>query len=205
MKTFLSLFCAICLIPNFSAQAWIGGPFGNNTFNGEEGDDGVYEAVAVPLGSSKNGIGLYRWGITNNFKGLDPRYTTQVVITRTGGGSSGFSVPVSGNLAFGGVSQYTHSWFIQGVYYRGFCQGSVNSGLGAISCIGVAGSAAGLSGVTGSISSGFEAAFVSSGNGLPIRRFEGIGSASTDGTSLSDFSFFTFGSKVSTAVQFFGQ
>lgn len=204
MKKIFTIFCAICLMPSFSAQAWIGGPFGNNTFFGDEGDDGVYEAVAVPFGSARNGIGLYRWGITNNFNGLAPNFTSTFTFTDGTGGSSAFVVPVSGNVAFGGVSQFTHTWFINGVYYRGFCEGSVNSGLGSISAIGAARSASGLSGVFESISSGFRANFADSGNGIPIRRFEGRGRASTVGGELADFRFVVFGSKVSNSVRFFG-
>ncbi|MBP9224936.1 MAG: hypothetical protein KBF76_13780 [Verrucomicrobiales bacterium] len=204
MKNVFTVFCAVFLMPTFSAQAWIGGPFSNNTFFGEDGDDGVYEAVAIPQGTARNGIGLYRWGVTNNFKGLDPRYTTTFTFTSGTGAFDTFTIPSSGNVAFGGTSRFTHSWFIGGIYYRGFCEGTVNSGLSVISCIGAARSAAGLSGVLASISSGFQAQFEESGNGLPIRRFEGEGSASTDGGALLDFDFFVFGSKVSHAVQFFG-
>lgn len=203
MKKILVFFCALILMPSYSAHAWIGGPFGNNTFFGEEGDDGVYEAVAVPFGSARNGIGLYRWGVTNNFRGLAPNFTTTFRFT-SNNGFDDFIIPVSGNVAFGGVSQFTHTWFIQGVYYRGFCEGSVNSGLGSISCIGAARSASGLSGILESISSGFRAKFTDTGSGIPIRRFEGRGKATTHGGELGNFRFTVFGSKVANAVQFFG-
>jgi hypothetical protein len=206
MKKIFAIFCALCLMPGFSAQAWIGGPFGNNTYFGEEGDDGVYEAVAVPIGRARNGVGIYRWGVTNNFPGLDPTNTT----TFTFGSSTGtddFVVPVSGNVMFGGVSLFTHSWFLNGVYYRGFCDGTVNSGLGTISCIGAARSAAGLSGILESVSSGFRAQFSDRSNGIPIRRFEGAGRARThvDSTGeVADFRFTVFGSKVANGVSYFG-
>lgn len=204
MNKLIAVFCAFCLAPTFSSHAWIGGPFGNNTFFGEEGDDGVYEAVAVPIGKAKNGIGIFRWGVTNQFQGLSPQFTTTVVFTQPTGGTSGFIVPVSGNVAFGGVSRYTHTWFISGIYYRGFAEGTVNSGLGLISAIGAAQSAAGLSGINESISSGFRARFTDSGNGIPVRRFEGRGRAGTTGTAATNFRFTVFGSKVSSAVQYFG-
>lgn len=205
MKQLLGIFCALCLVPSFSAHAWIGGPFSNNTYFGEEGDDGVYEAVAIPFGSARNGVGTYRWGVTNNFPGLDPQNTTSVILTSSTG-ASGFTVPVSGNVEFAGVGNFTHSWFITGTYYRGFCQGTVNSGLGSITCIGAAQSADGLSGVSESISSSFRASFTARNQGIPIRRFEGRGSASTtDGSgAFLNFRFAIFGSKVANSVNYFG-
>lgn len=192
-------------MPSFSAHAWIGGPFGNNTFFGEEGDDGVYEAVAVPIGSARNGVGLYRWGVTNNFTGISPQFTRTFTIS-SGGGSDDFIVGASGNVAFGGVGLFSHTWFISGIYYRGFSEGTVNSGLGIISAIGAARSAAGLSGIVESISSGFRAKFTDTGSGIPIRRFEGRGQATThNATGSSNFRMTVFGSKVSNSVQFFGQ
>lgn len=205
MRKVIAIFCALFLAPSFSAKAWIGGPFSNNTYFGEEGDDGVYEAVAVPFGSARNGVGIYRWGVTNNFTGLSPQFITSVTLTSSTG-SSGFQVPVSGNVEFGGVGNFTHSWFITGTFYRGFCQGTVNSGIGAISCIGAAQSADGLSGVSESISSSFRATFTAKNQGLPVRRFEGRGSASTtDGSgAFLNFRFAVFGSKVANGVNYFG-
>jgi hypothetical protein len=144
--------------------------------------------------------------VTNNFNGLDPANTTTFTFTSTSG-SDDFTVPVSSNVMFGGVSLFTHSWFLNGVYYRGFCDGTVNSGLGSISCIGAARSAVGLSGILESISSGFRAQFSDKNNGIPIRRFEGSGTARThvDSTGeVSDFRFSVFGSKVANGVSYFG-
>lgn len=206
MKKIFSIFFALVLFPGYSAHAWIGGPFGNNTYFGEEGDDGVYEAVAVPVGKARNGVGIYRWGVTNNFTGLDPQNTTTFTFSSTTGFDT-FTVPVSSNIMFGGTSLFTHSWFLNGVYYRGFCEGTVNSGLGVISCIGAARSAAGLSGIVESISSGFRAQFSDRNNGIPVRRFEGTGKARThvDSTGeVADFRFSVFGSKVANGVNFFG-
>lgn len=206
MKKLFSIFCAICLVPSFSAHAWVGGPFGNNNYFGEDGDDGVYESVAIPIGKARNGIGIYRWGVTNNFPGLDPQNTTTFTFS-SGSGFDTFTVPVSSNVMFSGVSLFTHTWFLNGVYYRGFCEGTVNSGLGIISCIGAARSAAGLSGVFESISSGFRAFYTNKGDGIPVRRFEGRGRARThDGNTglTTDFRFAVFGSRVANGVEYFG-
>lgn len=205
MKKVFAVFCALILAPSFTANAWIGGPFSNNTYFGENGDDGVYEAVAIPFGSARNSLGIYRWGITNNFPGLDPQNTTSVTLSANGG-SSTFAVPVSSNVEFSGVSHFTHTWFVTGTYYRGFCQGTVNSGLGAITCIGAAQSADGLSGISESVSSSFRATFTSKNQGVPVRRFEGQGrAATTDGSgAFLNFRFAVFGTKVANGVEYFG-
>ena len=70
MKKLFALFCAICLMPSFSAHAWIGGPFSNNSFFGENGDDGVYEAVGFPTSGVSNGVGIFRWAVANNVVGI---------------------------------------------------------------------------------------------------------------------------------------
>ncbi len=208
MKKIFAAFCALVLMPSFSAQAWIGGPFSNNSYFGEDGDDGVYEAVALPYGKgARNGIGLYRWGVTNNFTGVDDQSTLYYTVSGPGG-SSDIRVPLSGNVEFGGVGHFTHSWYIEGVYYRGFCQGSVNSGLGTVNCTGGAYSAVEFSGIVESISSGFRASFTSRNDGLPVQRFEGRGHAAiSDGrgrSGLEPFHFAVFGSKVASKVNYYG-
>ncbi len=65
MKKIFALFCAVFLMPTFSAQAWIGGPFSNNSFFEPAGTDGVYEATATAL----NGIGSIAFSVGNEFQG----------------------------------------------------------------------------------------------------------------------------------------
>ncbi len=202
MKQIFAIFLAICVLPGFHSYAWVGGPFSNNTYFGEQGDDGIYEAVAIPRGGN-NGIGLFRWAVTNAFQGLDPSNTTSINFS-FGNSSSDFTVPVSGNVSFDGVATYTNTWFIEGNYYRGFTTGTVNSGLGIVSATGVARTAAGINGVAESISSGFTATFTNSDNGIPVRRFEGRGRAAGTSPDVGTFTIAVFGTKVQDTVFYFG-
>lgn len=200
MKQLFALFCAIVLMPSFSAHAWIGGPFSNNTYFGENGDDGVYEAVAIPQVTGANGIGIFRWAVTNNFAGAAPNAIQTYTFTGIAGGSTDFATPVSGNINFGGISFFNHSWFIEGVSYFGICNGSVNSGIGLVSAIGVASVVAGLTNTSDSISSGFQATIANTGRGVPVRRFEGVGTAQSTVATLGTFPIFVFGSKVTDEI-----
>lgn len=204
MKQLFAIFCAVCLMPSMTSFGWVGGPFSNNTYFGENGDDGVYEAVAVPTSpGTRNGIGLFRWGVTNDFPGLNPANITSFRFTR-GDAFTDFTIPVSGNVQFSGVSTFNHSWFLRGVFYTGFCNGTVNSGIGFVSATGVASSTAGITGTVESISSSFRARFTNEGDGIVVRRFEGRGRASSTVDAFGQFRFFAFGSKVHDGVQYFG-
>lgn len=202
MKQLFAIFCAIVLLPSFSSYAWIGGPFSNNTYFGENGDDGVYEAV----GTTTNGVGIFRWGVTNTLTGVDSSLletrVTSVAVTVGGVTTTTTTVFVdafSSNVYFGGIGRISHSWFLEGVAYEGNCYGTVNSGLGFISCVGTADEA---DGTGGSISSSFTAEFDDRGDGLPVRRFSGRGNAAVSAAPNTLISFIVFGSKVFDQVNY---
>ncbi len=191
-------------MPTFSAQAWIGGPFSNNSFFGDNADDGVYEAAATAV----NGIGLYRIVVGNNFDGVNPTGVTTSAPSVTPVPVAGV-VPVSvigsGNTVVGGIaSRSTNVWYFQGVFYRGEALGTASSVLGTVQCFGEArssrvvnpvGTAAvpgvpggiGVPGVPGipeipqdntplfTLNSAFTANFQGSGRFLPARAFSGSG------------------------------
>ena len=126
MKKIFAVTLALIVVPSFHAHAWIGGPFNNNSFT-PEGDDGIYEAIAIPVIGS--GMGLYRWGVNNRSAG-----GTQFTNGLQGG---------TGNVLFGGmVGNFNqHIWYFNGETYFGPCYGSVNSGVGTVSCVGTAATA----------------------------------------------------------------
>lgn len=214
MKKLFAIFCAVFLMPTFSAQAWIGGPFSNNSFFGEDGDDGVYEAVGYPVPDANgnglsNGIGIFRWAVTNN-KAFTSDTTTSIAttffddqgnITRTVVNIQ----PITSNVYFGGVGQISHTWFVEGISYRGNCDGIVNSGLGIISCIG---QAVNPRNTNQNISSSFTASFDGSGEGLPILRFTGTGEGQAETIAAVitriPFEFIVFGSRVTPSVTYNG-
>lgn len=211
MKKIFAVFCAVVLMPSFSAHAWIGGPWSNNSFFGEDSDDGVYEAVAIPDYGQviSNGIGMFRWAVTNN-RGFDSSVSTAVsTVQYDDEGNVEFTFvdiqPLTSNVYFGGVGQISHVWFIEGVSYRGNCQGSANSGLGEVFCVGQAQSAVDTS---ISISSGFNAQYDGSGFGIPISRFSGYGDGtlidSSDPDAGGTFTFFVMGSKVTSRITYNG-
>jgi len=150
MKKIFALFCAVFLMPTFSAQAWIGGPFSNNAFFGETGADGVYEATA----SAVNGLGLYRVVVGNDFDGVaanQVQFTGDQQTTVTplgvgagggggggaGGGATGRPVDYiqvkSGNAVIGAFgSSWTNVWFFEGISYYGRTLGSANFASGSV-------------------------------------------------------------------------
>lgn len=128
MKKIFAIFCAVVLIPGMNAQAWVGGPWSNNSPL-ESGDDGVYEAVAT----ATNGSGLYRWAVGNQ------TISTADAATADGGGGAGGTQPSSANVLFGAGLLATASsnvWYYQGVTYYGRAFGTVNSAMGIVSVIG---------------------------------------------------------------------
>ena len=199
MKKIFALFCAVFLMPSFSAHAWIGGPFSNNSYFSQSGDDGVYEAVGIPVNNRanpnqriKNGIGLYRWAVTNNTS-----FSFTLVDV----------VPVTSNVYFGGVGQVSHTWFVEGVAYRGTCEGTVNSGIGTVNCIGSASDAGG----TSLIESSFKGKYSSAGDGgqgIPISRFRARGRGTFievgNPAGTVAFRFRVLGSKVTQNVTYNG-
>lgn len=206
MKKIFAAFCALVLMPTFSAQAWIGGPFSNNSYFGENGDDGVYEAVAYPVGGQfANGIGIFRWGVGNATIFTDEStISVSSTVYDDEGNLAGTFVnirPVTSNIYFGGTGQVSHTWFLEGVAYRGNCDGIVNSGLGVVSCIG---SATSPTSSRYTISSSFEGKIDNGGEGLPVTRFTGRGNGRSldflDPNATVNFEFVAFGTKVSSYI-----
>ncbi|MDF1813451.1 MAG: hypothetical protein P1V20_14735 [Verrucomicrobiales bacterium] len=130
MKKIFAILLAVTVIPTFHAHAWVGGPFSNNSFT-PAGDDGIYEAVAIPSGTfndaaatAVSGVGLYRWGVNNQNAG-GTAFTNGLV-----GNTS--------NVNFGGFigAISSHVWYINGAVYYGVCFGTVNSSIGQIRVVG---------------------------------------------------------------------
>lgn len=209
MKQLLALFCAVVLLPTLNSYAWIGGPFSNNQFFSEGGDDGVYEAV----GTIPNGVGMYRWAVTNSATSLpDTGALTTFTSTFTeiigffadgtpitqSFTTTGVSI-ISSNTTFGGLEDISHRWFIEGVSYTGTCSGTANSGIGVVTAVGTAESEDDVA-----IGSSFFAEF-DHGEGIPVSRFSGTGEvtdvANVDNDPETDIiEFPVFGSKVSSEV-----
>lgn len=206
MKKLFTVFCAVCLMPTFSAQAWVGGPFSNNSFFGDTADDGIYEAAATAV----NGIGLFRIVVGNNFDGVNPSsVTTSLPVVVPLGTNGTFTLtppPIgSGNVVIGGLaSRFSNMWFVNGVFYAGFTFGSASSVTGTVQAMAEARNLIGLG--TTRVSSSFLAQFQGSGKFLPARAFSGFGQASvvTDAgvVVVPTFNFSVFGSKVSSRITF---
>ncbi len=172
MKKIFALFCAVCLMPGFSAQAWIGGPFSGNSFFQAEDNDGVYEATASTL----NGMGVYRFAVGNdNGTNLNP---------------------VNVNLG-SMLPGYTNIWYYQGVQYFGSTIGTINSMSGRVIAMGTANDAMGLG--TNSFVSAFKARLLHESKFIAATPFVGVGEANIT-TALGPgpiFKFTVLGSKVS--------
>jgi hypothetical protein len=140
MKKIFVLFCAVFLMPTFSAHAWIGGPFSGNTFFGETGTDGIYEAIAT----AENGIGIYRITVGNEFEGAAAaqlQATGSEPFTAEGNLAQpiGFSDVKSGNAVIGAFGSFwSNVWYYRGEVYRGRTLGTANFVQGAVTGIGEA-------------------------------------------------------------------
>ncbi|MCB1206955.1 MAG: hypothetical protein KDN18_22065 [Verrucomicrobiae bacterium] len=200
MKKIFGLFCALCLTPTFSAHAWIGGPFSNNSYAGVGGDDGVYEVVAT----AKNGLGLFRIVVGNSFPGVNSAgvqasVPSQIPNTGTGLVPTVIQVPGlnSGNIFFGGLgSNSSNIWVIEGVSYLGNVVGTVNSAQGK--AFGVATAFNG----TDSANSFFRASLQNTGPLIPVRAFTGRGQLRLSVRPQRAIRFTVFGSKVSDEILF---
>ena len=203
MKKIFTVFCAICLMPTFSAQAWIGGPFSNNSFFGEDGDDGVYEAAA----SAFNGIGLYRIVVGNDFDGVNSAGVTSSlpVVNQSDPVPPGFILlpPVvtgtigSGNVVIGAYgSSFSNVWYYEGVFYAGNTLGSASSVMGTVTAFSQARDDNGTG--PNIMSSSFIANFQGTGKFLPARVFSGSGQGQI-GANVP-FEFGVYGSKVSSRI-----
>lgn len=198
MKQLFAIFCALFLMPMVSAQAWVGGPFSNNTFFGEQGDDGVYEAVAT----GPNALGIYRIVVGNNFAGVNPQGVQASGPSSEAAGQITTLIPrpgvSSGNVVIGALGRSeNHLWFYEGVSYLGVSLGTASSVLGIVAGVGNAGAITG----PGAINSSFNATLQRSGRFLPATAFSGTGLAQVSNTG-DRFSFFVFGSKVSSRITF---
>lgn len=184
MKKIFAVFCAVVLMPSFSAHAWIGGPFSNNSFFGEAGDDGVYEAAASAL----NGIGLYRIVVGNTYEGINPAGVTTS------------SQVASGNVVIGAYepnfTTFSNVWFYEGVFYAGVTLGTASSVMGTVTAFAEALDDRGMG--FNILSSSFIAHFQGTGRFLPARVFSGRGLAQLTGDD--PFEFGVYGSKVSHTI-----
>ena len=199
MKKIFALFCAVCLMPTFSAQAWIGGPFSNNSFFEPAGTDGVYEATATAL----NGIGLYRFAVGNEFQGINPLgVVASVPSENTVQPGQLVIVPgiSSGNVVIGAWGAgFTNVWYYRGVQYFGTTAGTVNAVAGKV--VGMASSRDNNGQGNRQITSAFKANLVNSSEFVASTPFNGVGRAATNAGIR--FRFTVLGSKVSNNL-FFG-
>ncbi|MAS94571.1 MAG: hypothetical protein CMO55_15335 [Verrucomicrobiales bacterium] len=196
MKQFFAIFCAFVLLPMFTTQAWVGGPFSNNNALGNNADDGVYEAVA----STINGLGLFRIVVGNDFIGSQdiPTSPSTLFLTDDQGNliatvsTPGFN---SGNVVIGAFGTASNTWYYRGVFYSGTTLGTANSALGIVQA-----TANATDGNNEAINSAFRARFDRGSKLLPASAFSGTGRATgPDGR----FRFTVFGTKVSQEI-FFG-
>ena len=198
MKKIFALFCAVFLMPSFSAQAWIGGPFSNNSFFEPAGTDGVYEATATAF----NGIGLYRFAVGNEFTGVNPQSVAATVPSQVVF-QPGTIVTVpgisSGNVVIGAWGNgFTNIWYYRGIQYFGTTLGTVNAVAGKV--IGMAASRDNNGQGNRQIASAFRANLVNTSEFIAATPFIGVGRAATNGGIR--FQFTVLGSKVSNNLLF---
>lgn len=114
MKQAFGIFAALILVPSMQVQAWIGGPWSNDSYQ-PNGDDGIYEAI----GTLTDGTAMYRWAVFNE----NPGGTAMV-----GGQANG---ALTSNVDFGGLvgAQSPHIIWYRGLIYYGRCFGIVNSNM----------------------------------------------------------------------------
>lgn len=205
MKKIIAVFCALVLAPTFNTYAWIGGPFSNNSYFGESGDDGVYEGIAT----GPNAIGIFRITVANDFGGSQDLDTGLTLVPglenfNSIGSLANAVVPAinSGNIFIGGFglneTPASNIWYYEGVSYFGRTSGTVNSALGIVAAVG---NATERGAGTRVLDSSFQATLLNTGELLPSSSFQGSGLAN-DVASADSFSFTIFGSKVSSQITF---
>lgn len=203
MKKLLAIFFAVVLAPTFNTYAWIGGPFSNNSYFGEVGDEGVYEGIAT----GPNAIGIFRIVVANDFAGSQSLDTGITLVPGLENFNVIGTVPTttainSGNIFIGGFGlnegPSSNIWFFQGVSYFGRCSGTVNSAQGIVTAVANANE---RGNGTRSLDSGFFGTLDNDGDRLPSTSFTGAGQASETTTGTA-FSFTVFGTKVSSAITF---
>ncbi len=189
-----AIFCAVCLLPSFSAQAWVGGPFSNNNSLGLGGEDGVYEAVAT----AENTVGFIRIVIGNNFEGVNPPTPSSIQDPAP----SIIQEPASGNVMHGALGNLTNTiWYSEGFVYAGRAFGSIlfDSQIRGISA------AADYSDLfysnTNLLTSTFTAGFENTGPHMSGRRFSGLGIFSRFGVNpVINSPMVVYGAKVSHRI-----
>lgn len=130
MKQLIGILLAVILMPASSSFAFVGGPFGNDSYF-QNNTDGVYEAVAT----MSNGVGMYRFVVRNNSLSSGDTTGTGILQQLSGRGNVQF-----GN---GNPDLFTHTWFYKGIVYGGQCFGISNSSGGIVTATGNAQSNAG--------------------------------------------------------------
>ena len=199
MKKLFAIFCAVCLMPSFSAQAWIGGPFSNNSYGGQGGSDGIWEGVAT----GANLVGITRFAIGNVYPGIGSPATTApanvvfppgIVVTTP-------SIS-SGNAVIGAYgSQTTATFYFQGDFYAtGTTFGSVSTASGSVFAVGSASDGANVLefAYAGSLSG--SGGFTYGGFMPSQRAFTAVGVAGITGTVAGEVPITVFGSKVSDSI-----
>lgn len=198
MKKLFALFCAVCLMPAFSAQAWIGGPFSNNSFFQPAGTDGVYEASATAI----NGIGIYRFTVGNEFPGVNPQGVQASVPSQQAVPPGNIIIVpgiASGNFVIGGLANtFTNVWYFRGVQYFGTTLGTVSAVSGKVVAMASGRNGNGVGNRI--LTSTFKANLVNSGKFIAATPFIGVGRAATNGGVR--FRFTVLGSKVSNNITF---
>ena len=206
MKNVIAIFCALFLAPTFHSYAWIGGPFSNNSYFGESGDDGVYEGI----GTGPNAIGIFRITVANDFGGSQDQDTGLRLLpglenfNTIGGQLADARVPAvnSGNIFIGGFglneTPASNIWYYEGISYFGRTSGTVNSALGIVAGVG---NATERGAGTAVLDSSFQGVLLQSGALLPSASFAGTGLAN-DIANGTQFEFTILGSKVSSAITF---
>ncbi|MEM9283947.1 MAG: hypothetical protein AAGA96_19165 [Verrucomicrobiota bacterium] len=198
MKKCFAIFCATILMPMFSAQAWVGGPFSFNTYGDVQSEDGVYEASAA---GETGAIGVFRFIVGNTFQGVN----AAGVVSTTGSqqattGNVVINVPSinSGNIFIGGIGGRSNIWFFQGVGYYGTTLGSIVPGSGSVTGFGFANDGNGNG--TNTIESFFTATLDRRTRYVAATVFRGQGSARVTNNGTTDFNFSVFGAKVSNNI-----
>ena len=184
----------------YSAHAWVGGPFSNNTFFGSGSEDGVYEATAAAV----NGVGIFRIVVGNAYQGVNPEGVVATApSTQAENGNAIILVPGvnSGNVFVGAFGGRSFVFFYEGVSYIGTTLGSVSGVNGSVFAVGGGNDNNGAG--TNSLGASFTARIQRSGNFIPATAFNGSGTGRINGAAATEFSFTVFGSKVSNNI-FFG-
>jgi hypothetical protein len=175
MKQIFALFCAIVLLPSYTSQAWVGGPFSNNS-HFAQAEDGVYEAIATGQGGVA-AVGIFRFAVANRAPGLPTGLPAASV--------------ASGNVFIGflGTTPVSNIWFINGLRYIGTTLGTVNEAASTVFA------AAFATRLGATVDSGFTASISRKGRFVPVVGFRGTGNA-TLSAPLTPFTFDVFGTKV---------